>query len=134
MLRAIALGLAGVIMAGAGLASPVHAQFRPYGNPQVYGGFGAEDGYNDDEFGWGPAYRPDTTFRPAYGFYGGVERPYPYGGGAYRGPAPAYGYEDEPVYAPPRRSVRQRRATSRQVHPQRRIVTRTEARDPGVWR
>lgn len=41
--------------------------------------YGAEDGYDDDEFGWGPAYRCETTFRPAIGFYGGIERPYPYG-------------------------------------------------------
>ena len=68
--------LAGALVVGAALASasgPALAQ----ANPQVYGGFGAEDGYNDDGFGWGPAYRPETTFRPSYGFYGGVERSYP---------------------------------------------------------
>lgn len=48
-------------------------------NGPVPGPYGAEDGYNDDGFGWGPAYRPETNFRPATGFYGGVERPYPYG-------------------------------------------------------
>lgn len=47
-------------------------------NPPAAGRFGAEDGYGGDGFGWGPAYRPDTTFRPSRGFYGGVERPYPY--------------------------------------------------------
>lgn len=42
------------------------------------GSYGTEDGYGGDGIGWGPAYRPDTTFRPARGFYGGVERPNPY--------------------------------------------------------
>ena len=65
---------------------------------QVPGPYGAEDGYNDDSFGWGPAYRPDTSFRPAVGFYGGVERPYPYA----RYPQAQV---DEPS-AEPRRAVR----------------------------
>ncbi|MDB5591058.1 hypothetical protein [Enterovirga sp.] len=66
------LGVAAALLLG---AAPALAQF----NPPASGWFGAEDGYNDDGFGWGPAYRPETTFRPSYGFYGGVERPYPYG-------------------------------------------------------
>ena len=67
------LALAAAVAAVLGLLSPTpaEAQARCYG---------AEDGYDDDEFGWGPAYRCETTFRPAIGFYGGVERPYPYGG------------------------------------------------------
>jgi hypothetical protein len=48
-------------------------------NQPMPGPYGAEDGYGDDGFGWGPAYRPETNFRPSVGFYGGVERPYPYG-------------------------------------------------------
>ena len=70
MKQAVALGLAGVLGLAAVMlgSAPAQAQF-----------YGAEDGYDDDEFGWGPAYRRDTTFRPAIGFYGGVERPYPYG-------------------------------------------------------
>lgn len=57
------------------LGGPAAAQ----ANPPASGRFGAEDGYGGDGFGWGPAYRPETTFRPSRGFYGGVERPYPYG-------------------------------------------------------
>jgi hypothetical protein len=68
MVFAAALG--GVLAAGA-----VQAQV----NGPVPGPYGAEDGYNDDGFGWGPAYRPETNFRPSTGIYGGVERPYPYG-------------------------------------------------------
>lgn len=128
MNRSVALSLAAALVAGTGLfavAEPAKAQY----NPQVYGGYGAEDGYNDDEFGWGPAYRPDTTFRPAYGFYGGIERPYPYGGGYIPAPgaqapvaAPGY-YEAEPGYYPPgrhpRKIVRSRKGhgkVHRQVH------------------
>lgn len=131
MLKVIAFGV-GVIVAGAGLVEPARAQV----NPQVYGGFGAEDGYNDDGFGWGPAYRPDTTFRPAYGFYGGVERPYPYGGGVVQGrPAPAYGYEEEPEYVRPRRVVRTRKVSHRHAYQRRRIIHRRVVEtEPGVWR
>ena len=98
-MRTIALGLAGLLAAGAALTAtmePAQAQFGVsvgFGSPGYYG---AEDGYDDDEFGWGPAYRPETTFRPAYGFYGGVERPYPYGGYQAVGASPygaGYGYD-----------------------------------------
>lgn len=65
-----AIGLGGCLAASAAQAQA---------NGPVPGPYGAEDGYNDDGFGWGPAYRPETNFRPATGFYGGVERPYPYG-------------------------------------------------------
>ena len=70
MKKLIALGLIGAVGTGALFSAPMRAQAQFYG---------AEDGYDDDEFGWGPAYRPETNFRPAIGFYGGVERPYPYG-------------------------------------------------------
>jgi hypothetical protein len=92
-----------------GASGPALAQ----ANPQVYGGFGAEDGYNDDGFGWGPAYRPETTFRPSYGFYGGVERPYPYA----RPPQPVV------VDRAPRRVVR-RKIISQHAHraPRRAVV------------
>lgn len=66
---------------------------------QSPGPYGTEYGYEGGGIGWGPAYRPQTTFRPDYGFYGGTERPYPYarypeatgsvGGDAY-GEAPRY--------------------------------------------
>lgn len=59
--------LALALLIGMAGASVAHAQ-----------GFGTEDGYGGDGIGWGPAYRRDTTFRPAVGFYGGVERPNPY--------------------------------------------------------
>lgn len=66
--------IAGLLAAACVLAGPALAQ----ANPPAAGRFGAEDGYGGDGFGWGPAYRPETTFRPSRGFYGGVERPYPY--------------------------------------------------------
>ena len=49
------IGLAAALAAGLTLLAPAtaDAQARCYG---------AEDGYDDDEFGWGPAYRCDTTF------------------------------------------------------------------------
>ena len=72
MIRVFA-ALAGTLLAAAA-SSSAFAQANGPGP----GSYGAEDGYNDDGFGWGPAYRPQTNFRPAYGFYGGVERPYPY--------------------------------------------------------
>lgn len=67
------LMLAAALVAGFALLAPAtaEAQARCYG---------VEDGYEDNEFGWGPAFRCDTSFRPAIGFYGGIERPYPYGG------------------------------------------------------
>jgi len=73
MKASVTLGVAGFLIGAALMGGPREA--RAQVNPQVYGGFGAEDGYNDDGFGWGPAYRPETTFRPSYGFYGGIERP-----------------------------------------------------------
>jgi len=109
------------LVVGAALASasgPALAQ----ANPQVYGGFGAEDGYNDDGFGWGPAYRPETTFRPSYGFYGGVERPYPYA----RPPQPG-AVAPVVVDRAPRRLVRRKVIRHRAHRAPRRVVVRRGA-------
>lgn len=68
-MTAFGRGLALAMMIATGGVSPALAQA---------GAYGTEDGYGGDGIGWGPAYRRDTTFRPAIGFYGGVERPNPY--------------------------------------------------------
>ena len=109
--------LAGALALGAALAGGPGSALSQ-ANPQIYGGFGAEDGYNDDGFGWGPAYRPETTFRPSYGFYGGVERPYPY--------ARAGAVAPLVVDRAPRRVVRRGTAVRHRVHraPQRVVVRR----------
>ena len=105
-----------LLVTATSLAGAAQAQV----NPVVPGPYGAEDGYNDDGFGWGPAYRPETNFRPAYGFYGGVERRYPYAGqmGA--------GFDDEDVAPVPQPRNRAARTTQRsratRAAPQRRYI------------
>ena len=114
------LGFAG-LLAGAALMGGAE-KARAQVNPQVYGGFGAEDGYNDDGIGWGPAYRPETTFRPSYGFYGGVERPYPY---ARALQPPVTGSIAPPArQVEPRRRVRGQTTVRRRAQPTRRVVVR----------
>jgi hypothetical protein len=106
-----------LLVTATSLAGAAQAQV----NPAVPGPYGAEDGYNDDGFGWGPAYRPETNFRPAYGFYGGVERRYPYAGqmGA--------GFDDDedvaPVPQPRNRAARTtQRSRATRAAPQRRYI------------
>ncbi|HEY8564901.1 MAG TPA: hypothetical protein VIL65_05325 [Beijerinckiaceae bacterium] len=100
MRKTLMISLLGAVAAAAALGTaPAQAQFLSIGVGNGY--TGAEYGYDDDEFGWGPAYRPETTFRPAYGFYP-TERPYPYGGVTTTqrvvSTAPAYGdYGQVPV-------------------------------------
>jgi hypothetical protein len=115
--------LAATLVAATGIAGAAQAQV----NTAVPGPYGAEDGYNDDGFGWGPAYRPETNFRPAYGFYGGVERPYPYGSQTGAG----FDEGDDDVVAPAQqrrsravRTTQRNRAT--RVAPQRRQVDEDE--------
>ncbi|SEO45797.1 hypothetical protein SAMN04487843_101459 [Methylobacterium sp. ap11] len=94
-------------------------------------GFPGKDPAGDDEIGWGPAYRPETTFsqpgtpptpgdfagaayraRTGHGPYDGIQAPmrpvraYQYQNPGY-GYAPA-GYYGEPAYAPRVRAVRAR--------------------------
>ena len=115
----VALGFAG-LLAGAALMSGAE-KARAQVNPQVYGGFGAEDGYNDDGIGWGPAYRPETAFRPSYGFYGGIERPYPY---ARPQPLVTGGIVPPVRVVEPRRRVRRQTTVRRRAQPTRRVVVR----------
>jgi hypothetical protein len=114
--------LAATLVAATIIAGAAEAQV----NTAVPGPYGAEDGYNDDGFGWGPAYRPETNFRPAYGFYGGVERPYPYGSQIGAG----FDDNDEVVAPAPQRRSRTVRTTQRnrvtRVAPQPRQVDEDE--------
>ena len=113
---------AAVLVAATSLTGAAQAQV----NFAVPGPYGAEDGYNDDGFGWGPAYRPETNFRPAYGFYGGVERPYPYAGYPQAGQMGAGWVDDEDVAPVPQRRSRAVRTTqgsrSTRAAPQPRFV------------
>jgi hypothetical protein len=114
----LALATMVAVLAATGLAPPAAAQY-----------FGTEDGYGGDGIGWGPAYRPETTFRPAIGFYGGVERPYPYGAPGTTTPVTRNGvtYGPAPYYAAPGPVVRRHARATRKAY-----VARRSARHAGV--
>lgn len=96
-------------------------------------GIPGRDPADDDEIGWGPAYRPETTFaqpgtpltpgqiageayraRTGRGVYEGVQG---------EGYAPAYGYAGACAYGP--RVVRRSRVLSRRAYrPRRHVVVR----------
>lgn len=130
--RLLAAGLlAG--LATLGTALPVAAQSVGYVT-----GFPGRDPAGDDEIGWGPAYRPETSFsqpgtpptpgdfagaayraRTGHGPYDAIQAPmrpvraYQYQMPGY-GPGPGYGAE--PGYAPRMRAVRTRHIYKHRHH------------------
>lgn len=144
MKKALLMGLAGAVALGMGMVGSNEAKAQFAFGVSSGGYYGVEDGYEDDGFGWGPAYRRDTTFRPAVGFYGGIERPNPYlassygyGGGYYDGyyrrpvvtggVIPVGGYYGGPVVT--RRVVVRRPA----YYAAPRVVTRRVVRAPAYY-
>ena len=133
MKRIVITGLVGLIAAGTvALAAPAHAQSVGYVT-----GFPGRDPAGDDEFGWGPAYRPETSFfqpgtPPTPGEYAAADYYRRTGRTVYPpvgtfDPAAAPLYETE-VYERPRRMTRLPRAENRPVVRQRaqkrRVVSR----------
>ncbi|WP_245442441.1 hypothetical protein [Methylobacterium terrae] len=129
--RFLAAGLVGLATLAAAL--PAAAQSVGYVT-----GFPGRDPAGDDEIGWGPAYRPETSFsqpgtpptpgdfagaayraRTGHGPYDAIQAPmrpvraYQYQNPGY-GDAP--GYDQEPGYAPRMRSVRARHAVKPRHH------------------
>jgi hypothetical protein len=135
MKRIVLTGLAGVLAAGAILVDtkPVQAQSVGYVT-----GIPGRDPADDDEFGWGPAYRPETTFAQpgtpptpgqiaGYEYYRRTGRTVYPPIGYYNPEAVAPGYAPGAVYAP-RRIVRTPRYENRRIVKQRaakkRVVNR----------
>lgn len=130
--RLLAAGLLG--LATLGTALPAAAQSVGYVT-----GFPGRDPAGDDEIGWGPAYRPETTFsqpgtpptpgdfagaayraRTGHGPYDGIQAPMrPVRAYQYQQPGYGYGpagYYGEPAYAPRVRSVRARHGVKHRYH------------------
>ena len=141
MKRIILVSLAGVLAAGATLVDtkPVQAQSVGYVT-----GFPGRDPAYDDEFGWGPAYRPETTFAQpgtpltpgqiaAYDYYRRTGRTVYPPIGAYAPAAVAPGYAPDASYVP-RRVIRSRQVVRIPRYDNRRIVRQRAARRQVVIR
>lgn len=134
MKRIIITGLAGLLAAGAVAldTAPVYAQSVGYVT-----GFPGRDPADDDGFGWGPAYRPETSFAqpgtpPTPGEYAAADYYRRTGRTVYPpvgtfDPAAAPAYETQ-IYQRPRRLTRTSRAENRRAVRQRaqkrRVVSR----------
>jgi len=133
-MRSIVLtGLAGLVAVGAVAFQVPPAQAQSVG---YVTGFPGRDPADDDEFGWGPAYRPETSFAqpgtpPTPGEFAAAEYYRRTGRTVYPpvgtfDPAAAPAYE---VYERPRRVKRaaprpENRRVMRQRAPQKRVVSR----------
>lgn len=130
MNRTIAIGLAALIAGGALIGAAAQAQAQSVG---YVTGIPGRDPADDDGFGWGPAYRPDTTFEqpgtpPTPGRIAGQAYRARTGRGVYDDvQAPLAPYAVQPGYyeeAPPR-MVRKRRVVRYPArHHTRRVVSR----------
>lgn len=134
MRRVVMTGLAGLVAAGAAFG-PMPAQAQSVG---YVTGFPGRDPADDDGFGYGPAYRPETSFAQpgtpptpgqiaAADYYRRTGRTVYPPIGAYNPEAVAPGEAAE-GYNRPRRAVRAQRSETRRVTrqrgPQKRVVAR----------
>ena len=135
MTRSLAFGFALALAASTALVGAAPAQAQSVG---YVTGIPGPDPAGDDEIGWGPAYRPETSFAQpgtpptpgqlaARGYYERTGRPVydpPFTGsvGGYYEPAPSYA---------PRRVIRQDRVVRRPVKARRYTETRRRQQD---WR
>lgn len=135
MKRIILTGLAGLLATGAVVIDAAPAQAQSVG---YVTGFPGRDPAGDDEFGYGPAYRPETSFAqpgtpPTPGeiaaaeYYRRTGRTVYPPIGTFDPAAVAPAYEAEP-FERPRRVVRTARPDNRRVvrqgAPRKRVVTR----------
>lgn len=132
MRRTLSSGLLALVAAAGTIAAlpAAHAQSTGYVT-----GFPGRDPAGDDEIGWGPAYRPETSFsqpgtvptpgdyagwdyraRTGRGPYDGVQAPLTtgaLGNGGYAYGAPGPGYVDEDAVPQPTRRAKKRRHVDR---------------------
>ena len=136
MTRSLAFGFALALAAGTALIGAAPAQAQSVG---YVTGIPGPDPARDDEIGWGPAYRPETSFAQpgtpptpgqlaARGYYERTGRPVydpPFTGSV-------DGYYEEPApYYAPRRVIRQDRVVRRPAKARRYTETRRQRQD---WR
>lgn len=129
MNRTIALGLAAFLAGTTLIGAAGQAQAQSVG---FVTGIPGRDPADDDGFGWGPAYRPETSFEqpgtpPTPGRIAGQAYRARTGRGVYddvQAPLAPYAYDPGYYYGEPRRIVRHRRVVRHPSRHTRRVVSR----------